>query len=241
MLSRLSAARSTALLKQIIRPCVVASTAPSRNFSLSTPVDNKHAWYNTAWPSYKMYKEMAGQCSGTVMGIGLVVYLVQKEIYVINEETYLLAIMLITAYNLSKVGSNHISAYLDKERKAALDEMNSEKEARLAAFEEGIVALTEEDEALKNRDEMFDIAYNREELKLELEYRRRLHEVESEVKKRLDYQVELQNLEQGIEEKHIATWVEQEVLKSITEEQEEDALLQCIRDLNGLADAKAVA
>merc|ERR1712188_231559 len=69
--------------------------------------------------------------------------------------------------------------------------------------------------------EFFDVARDREEMKVELEYRQRLHEVNSEVKKRFDYQVDLQTLEKDIEEKHIASWVEQEVLKSIADQSDE--------------------
>ena len=76
-------------------------------------------------------------------------------------------------------------------------------------------------------------------MRLEVEYRRRLHEVEAEVQKRLDYQVDLQNMERNIEEEHISSWVEKQVVGSITAKQESDAIVQCIKDLNSLAVAKA--
>merc|ERR1712168_817538 len=241
MLSRLSAVRSLSGLRQVIRPCLVASTTSSRDFSLSSPVDNKYAWYKTAWPSFKMYKEMAGESAGTVFAVGTISYLLSKEVYVINDESMTLALMLIVGYYLTKTVGPMVSKALDDERLSRLNYLNQMKVDQLANLEEAVAEATEGDAALALRHEFTDIAINREEMNVELEYRRRLHLVESEVKKRLDYQLDLQSLEQSIEERHMAAWVESEVVKSITEEQEEEALLQCIRDLNGLADARGAA
>lgn len=54
---------------------------------------------------------------------------------------------------------------------------------------------------------------------LETNYRERLHMVTNEVKKRLDYQVQLQNLHRRMEQEHMVNWVEQSVVKSITPQQ----------------------
>ena len=241
MLSRLSGSRSTALLHQILKPCVVASTTSSRNFTLSTHQDNKYAWHNKAWPAFKLYKEMAGESAGTVFAIGLASYIFSKEIFIINDEVLLLFIMGGTGYHLSKLIGPTVGKMLDERRNDILDNMNRGKVAKIAMLEDTIAAEKEGEAAIECRKEFFEIAQSNNELRMEYEYRRRLHEVEDEVQKRLDYQVDLQNLELSIEERHMASWIEKEVVKSITEEQEQDALLQCIRDLNVLADSKAVA
>jgi len=54
---------------------------------------------------------------------------------------------------------------------------------------------------------------------LETNYRERMHMVTNEVKKRLDYQVQLQNLHRRMEQEHMVNWVEQSVVKSITPQQ----------------------
>merc|ERR1711931_256204 len=118
---------------------------------------------------------------------------------------------------------------LDERRDAILEKMNKGRVSQLAALEGAIEA------ALEDRKEYFDIMKANNEMRLEVEYRRRLQEVESEVQKRLDYQIDLQNLERSVEEEHIASWVENQVINSITSKHETDAIAQCIKDLNTLA------
>lgn len=54
---------------------------------------------------------------------------------------------------------------------------------------------------------------------LEANYRERLLTVYNEVKKRLDYQVALQNLKRQKEQDHMVQWVEKSVIQSITPQQ----------------------
>lgn len=54
---------------------------------------------------------------------------------------------------------------------------------------------------------------------LETNYRERLHMVTNEVKRRLDYQIALQDLNRRLEQEHMINWVEKSVISSITPQQ----------------------
>lgn len=54
---------------------------------------------------------------------------------------------------------------------------------------------------------------------LEVNHRERLHMVTNEVKRRLDYQVALQDLHRRMEQEHMVNWVEKSVVGSITPQQ----------------------
>lgn len=63
---------------------------------------------------------------------------------------------------------------------------------------------------------------------LEANYRERLLTVYNEVKKRLDYQVAMQNLKHQKEQDHMIQWVEKNVVQSITPQQVLFLLFFCL-------------
>lgn len=72
-------------------------------------------------------------------------------------------------------------------------------------------------------------------LQLEAAYRERLATVFSEVKRRLDYQVDIQLVERRVKQKHLVNWVSSKVLGSITPDQDKETLNKCIADLGAMA------
>lgn len=72
-------------------------------------------------------------------------------------------------------------------------------------------------------------------LQLEAVYRERLAQVYGEVKRRLDYHVEIQAVERRVQQKHLVNWVTSKVLASITPDQDKATLDKCIADLGAMA------
>jgi F-type H+-transporting ATPase subunit b len=70
---------------------------------------------------------------------------------------------------------------------------------------------------------------------LEASYRDRMKQMYEAVKRRLDYQVALQNARKDFERTNMINWITSEVKKSITAKQEQDSLQACLNQLRQIA------
>ncbi len=70
---------------------------------------------------------------------------------------------------------------------------------------------------------------------LETAYRERMKQMYEAVKRRLDYQVALQNSRKDFERTNMINWITNQVKKSITQKQEQDTLQSCINQLRQIA------
>merc|ERR1712212_1069402 len=170
-----------------------------------------------------------------MLGTGLLLYMLSKEIYIMNDETITGAAMIgIIVFAVKKFGPS-AAAFADK--------LNDEKVAKCQEVKDrgiNILVATVENEKkeqwrLEGRSMLFDAKRNNVAMLLETNQRERVHMVTNEVKKRLDYQVALQNLHRRMEQEHMVKWVEQNVIQSITPQQEKESIAKCITDLKALA------
>lgn len=70
---------------------------------------------------------------------------------------------------------------------------------------------------------------------LEAAYRERMRQMYEAVKRRLDYQVALQNARKDFERTNMINWITDQVKKSITPKQEQDTLQACFNQLRQIA------
>ncbi|NXK34392.1 AT5F1 synthase, partial [Piprites chloris] len=170
-----------------------------------------------------------------MLGTGLVLYLLSKEIYVVNHETVAaLCILSVIIYGVKRFGPD-VAAFADK--------LNEEKMAKALAVKneaiEGLQAAIEEEKKeqwrVEGRSYLFDAKRNNVAMLLEANYRERLMMVYNEVKKRLDYQVAMQTLKRQKEQDHMIQWVEKNVIQSITPQQQKESIAKCILDLKALS------
>ncbi|KFW80872.1 hypothetical protein N305_04365, partial [Manacus vitellinus] len=170
-----------------------------------------------------------------MLGTGLVLYLLSKEIYVVNHETVAAACILsVIIYGIKKFGPD-VAAFADK--------LNEEKVAKALAVKneaiEGLQKAIEEEKKeqwrVEGRSYLFDAKRNNVAMLLEANYRERMMMVYNEVKKRLDYQVALQTLKRQKEQDYMIQWVEKNVIQSITPQQQKESIAKCILDLKALS------
>lgn len=184
---------------------------------------------------FKAFYPKTGVTGPYMFGAGLLTYLCSKEIYVMEHEFYnglSLGIMVVVAVKkFGPMAAKYADAGIDKieadYNQGRIDEINGLTEA----------IESEKKEQWRAEGQKLLLEAKKENIALQLEaaYRERLATVYSEVKRRLDYQVERQNAERRIAQRHQVTWIVDNVLKSITPDQEKATINQCIVDLGQLA------
>lgn len=75
-------------------------------------------------------------------------------------------------------------------------------------------------------------------LQQEAEYRRRLMAIYNEVKRKLDYQVAIEEAKKSFTRRHLVNWVIDNVNKNVNAELEKAVLKQCVLDLKTLSEKR---
>jgi len=185
---------------------------------------------------FQFFYEKTGVTGPYMFGGGLITFLLSKELWVIEHGfTEFIAFWLAVAYlkkkigpgiaeNLDKLGEEYRAKHWEK----PIAEVKGQCEETIKAGETAI--WQESGQAI-----MFEAKKENVDLQLEAIYRKRLADVHHAVKKRLDYQLEVENTQRRFEQNHMVNWIVDSVVKGITPQQEKDSIAKCIADLKGLA------
>jgi len=131
-----------------------------------------------------------------------------------------------------------VAEFLDKESEKESIQLNSLRDNNIVALKEAIDQEKDIQFCARGQTILFDAKKENIGLQLEAAYRERLQKVHSEVKRKLDYQLETANVKTKLEQRHMVNWIVESVRKAITPAQEAASLKQCLDNLKGLA-AKA--
>ncbi|KAK8384161.1 hypothetical protein O3P69_016111 [Scylla paramamosain] len=185
-------------------------------------------WFQFLYPK-------TGVTGPYVLGLGLTTFLCSKEIYVMEHEYYTgISILLMVVYAVKKFGPV-IGQTLDKKIEDIEQSWRDYREGSIIQVKESMEKEKEAQLSAKGQDMLFDAKRENVALQLEAAYRERLARVHSEVKKRLDYQLEVANVKTRLQQKHMVDWIVKNVKGSITPAQEAATLKQCMADLKALA------
>lgn len=184
---------------------------------------------------FQFFYKKTGVTGPYVFGTGLLTFLLSKEFYVIEHEFSTgCAIFLLAYIAIKKFGpaAKEFSSKLVKEEEQTY---YKKKEEYMKNVEK---AIENEKKSLWQAEGQKILMNAKREnvlMQLEIEYRRRMMNVYEQTKRRLDYHLELYNTKKKLEQKHMVDWIVNSVVKSITPDQEKEALKKCIEDLNTLS------
>merc|ERR1712110_1342644 len=189
------------------------------------------------WPEsfFKAFYNKTGVTGPYAFAGGVLTYLWSKEVWVIEHEFWAGIEFYIALGIIIKAVGPGFTTMIDKqveEENAEVDQIQKDEMAKYkTAIEEQktaqVMASSYEELILAKKEAVG--------LQLEAEYRSRLASAYSQVKQRLDYQLELGNVMRRVEQRHMVDWIISNVRKSITAKQEDDALKKCVADLKALA------
>lgn len=170
-----------------------------------------------------------------VLGTGLSLYFLSKEIYVITPETFsTISVVGLIVYVIKKYGAS-IGEFIDKLNEEKIAQLEEIKQSSMKQIQDAIDREKAQQALAQKRHYLFDVQRNNIALALELTYRERLHRAYKEVKNRLDYHISVQDMMRRKEEEHMINWVEKHVVQSISAQQEKETIAKCIEDLKMLA------
>jgi len=165
-------------------------------------------------------------------------FMVSKEIFPISHDVYTGAAMATLFAFLCHQLSPAATAFTHK---AVDDQVAELSSIRNNEIDRCKVAVEDENSAQfmsGSYEELIAAKKENVALQMESEYRARLKDAYSQVKSRLDYQLQTANVIRNNEQKHMVNWIISNVKASITAKQEEDALKKCVADLKAMATAK---
>lgn len=186
---------------------------------------------------FQFFYKKTGVTGPYTLAITLGTYLVSKEIYVLEHEFYNgISFAIMWIYGVKTFGPK-VAKALDKEIDEYEESWNQGRNEEKRVLSEQISDEEKAQWSMEGQNVLIQAKRENIALQLEANYRERLITAYNEVKKRLDYQVEKQNIERRVTQKNLVDWVVSRVTASITPDQEKQNINKCIADLALLAKA----
>jgi len=191
-------------------------------------------WIPESW--FSCLYDKLGATGPYTLGVGLMTFLLSKELWVFEEHMAEFTGFCIAALIIHKNFGHGIAGYMDKKidayhEAAYIAPIADAKATATAVITEAETSIAQ----MAAAKFLFEAKKENIALQLEELYRKRLAEVHNAVKARLDYQVALQDSQLQLQKEFMVKWIVESVHQSITPEQEEETMRQCLSDLKLLA------
>ncbi|CAF0870240.1 unnamed protein product [Rotaria sp. Silwood1] len=196
---------------------------------------NPVRWYCVPESWFKFFYEKTGVTGPYMFFYGLLIYGFSKEYIVLwydFTEYLILAAAVITV--VKKLGPSVGDAFRGWQQEE-VDRYNSVVNNSKAMAGKMLHSYEESLERAKTIGKLHEARQDIINMALETAYRERMKQMYEAVKRRLDYQVALQNARKDFERTNMINWITNEVKKSITDKQEKDTLQACLNQLKQIA------
>lgn len=193
----------------------------------------RHVWVPESY--FKLFYPKTGVTGPYIFTAGALTFLWSKEWWVLEHEFFAGIEFFVVFGLLVKYVGPQVAEFLDKENDAYIAKIRALRTDEIEKRKQSIADEHQAQFTASSFEELMQAKKEAVGLQLEAEYRSRLQQAHSQVKKRLDYQLELTNVMRRVEQKHMVDWIISNVRKSITAKQEDDALKKCVSDLKALA------
>lgn len=200
------------------------------------PAKVRFAFLPDEW--FTFFYKKTGVTGPYLFGTGLLTFLLSKELYVIEHEFSTGCALFFLIYLACKKFGPAGREYIEKDFATRLAEHNKNKEDAMKELTDFMANEHKNVWYAEGQKTLMEAKRENVQMQLETEYRRRMMHVYEQVKKRLDFQLDMYNTKRKLEQKHMVDWIVNNVVKSITPQQEKEALQKCIEDLKVMA-AKA--
>ncbi|GFY77696.1 ATP synthase subunit b, mitochondrial [Trichonephila inaurata madagascariensis] len=184
---------------------------------------------------FTFFYKKTGVTGPYLFGTGLLTFLLSKELYVVEHEFSTGCALFFLIYIACKKFGPAGREYINKDFEARLAEHNKDKENAIKNLTDMMAEEQKNVWYTAGQKVLMEAKRENVQMQLETEYRRRMMQVYEQVKKRLDYQLDMYNTKRKLEQKHMVDWIVNSVVKSITPQQEKEALQKCIEDLKVMA------
>jgi len=196
---------------------------------------NAVRWYFVPESWFKFFYEKTGVTGPYMFFYGLLIYGFSKEYIVLwydfTEYLILAAAVIAVVKKLGPFVGDTFRGWHQEEVDRYTSVVSNSKAMAgkmLHGYEESLSRAKGIGQLADARKDIINMA-------LETAYRERMKQMYEAVKRRLDYQVALQNARKDFERTNMINWITNEVKKSITAKQEQDSLQACLNQLRHIA------
>jgi len=203
----------------------------------SAPEPTRVIVFPESW--FTFFYDKTGYTGPYVLTGGFLTFLLSKEWLIIEHEMVVGASLAVIATVILKTWGKGIGQTFAAQEDYEVGLWKKYQNGTIETLSEYVRMEKEFQDSLKNQGILFDAKRENVHLQREAEYRRRLMAVHNEVKRKLDYQIATQNAGKQFAQKHMVSWIIDNVVKGISAQQEKEALAKCIADLKAVAAKRA--